>query len=53
MLVVAFLVIDKSNRIRFLKKTFLVANISLKVIFKIFFFILSGADINFQDWELW
>ena len=53
MLVVALSVVDKANRVRFFKKTFLVANISLKVVLGMFFLTLSGADIDFSAWELW
>ena len=52
-IVVAFLVINKVNRIRFFEKTFLVANISPKVVFRIFFLTLSSADIDFLIWKLW
>ena len=37
------------NQVRFFKKTFLIADISLKVVFGIPFFILSSANINFLD----
>ena len=37
--VTAFLMTDKPNQIRFLKKIFLVANVSLKVVLKMFFLI--------------
>ena len=37
MVVAAFSVIDKANQVRFFKKTFLVANISPKVVFGCFF----------------
>lgn len=53
MVVATFLMIDKANRIKFLKEIFLVANISLKVIFEILFLILNNADVNFFGWELW
>ena len=47
--VAAFLVTDKANRVRFFEETFLVANISSEVVFGMFFIILSGADVNFLD----
>ena len=53
MVVAAFSVVDKANRIRFFKKTFLVANVGLKVVFGILFLTLSNADIDFSVWELW
>ena len=51
--VIAFLVIDKTNWVRFLGKTFLVANVSPEVVFEMPFFTLSSADINFLGEELW
>ena len=44
--------IDKANCIRFFEETFLVANISLEVVFLMFFLILSDVDIDFLDWKL-
>lgn len=49
--VVAFLVTDKANQQRFLKKN-LVANISLKVILEKLFLILSEANIDFLNRKL-
>ena len=46
---VAFLMTDKANRVRFFKKTFLVANVSLKIVLRIFFLILSSTNIEFLD----
>ena len=53
MVVVTFLVVDNVNRVWFLEKTFLMANISLKVVLAMLFFTLSGADIHFLGQELW
>ena len=50
--VVAFLMIDKTNRVKFFEKTFLVANISLKVVLGMLFFTLSSVDIDFLDLKL-
>ena len=47
--VVAFLIIDKANQVRFIKETFLIANVSPKVVLKMFFFTLNSADIDFLD----
>ena len=47
--IAAFSVTDKTNRVRFFKKTFLVANISPKIVFKMFFFTLNNIDIDFLD----
>lgn len=50
--VVAFLVTNKANQIRFFKKTFLFANDSLEIVLEILFFTLSDADIDFLGQEL-
>ena len=52
MVVAAFLVIDKANWVRFFEKTFLMANVCLKVVFKMFFLTLSSANVDFLGWEL-
>lgn len=48
-IITAFLVTDKANQIRFIEEIFLVANICLKVVFEIIFFILSDADVDVLD----
>ena len=53
MVVAAFSVINKANQVRFFKKTFLMANINLKVVFGMLFVTLSGANIDFLGRELW
>ena len=53
MVVAAFSIINKANWVKFFKKIFLVANISLEVVFGMFFLILSSINIDFLDWELW
>ena len=53
MVVAAFLVTKKTNRVRFFEETFLVANVSPKVVFGMPFLTLSDADVDFLDWELW
>ena len=45
--VVAFLVMDKANRVRFFEKTFLVVNVSPEVVFGMYFLILSSVDVDF------
>ena len=52
MVVAAFLVIDKANQVRFFEGTFLVANVSSEVVFKILFLNLSGADVDFLERKL-
>ena len=46
-IVTVFLMIDQADRVRFFKKIFLVANIILDIVFKIFFFTLRDVNINF------
>ena len=52
MVVAAFLVEDKANRVRFFEETFLVANVSPEVVLGMPFLTLSGADIDFSGREL-
>ena len=49
----AFLLTKKANWIRFFEETFSVANISLKIVFKILFFVLNNTDIDFLGQELY
>ena len=49
MLAATFLLMDKENQIRFFEETFLIANVSPKVVFMMLFLILSSADINVLD----
>ena len=49
--VAACSVMHKVNQVKFFEKTFLVANINPKVVFEIFFLILSNANIDFLDLE--
>ena len=52
MVVVAFSVTDKANRVRFFEETFLVANVSPEVVLRMPFLTLSGADVDFSGREL-
>ena len=52
MVVVAFSVTDKANRARFFEETFLVANVSLKIVLGMPFLTMSGADVDFLGREL-
>ena len=52
MMVVAFLVTDKANQVRFFEETFLVANVSPEVVLGMPFLTLSGADVDFSGREL-
>ena len=47
MVVAAFSMVDKANRVRFFEETFLVANVSPEVVLGIPFLTMSGADIDF------
>ena len=51
--VVALLVVDKVNQVRFFEEIFWVSNISPEVVFGIFFLPLSSMDMNFLGRELW
>ena len=50
--VTAYLVVDKVNRIRFFQETFLMANVSPEVVFKMLFLTMSNVDADFSGWEL-
>ena len=52
MVVTVFSVTDKSNQVKFFEETFLVANVSPKVILGMSFLTLSGADVDFLGREL-
>ena len=52
MVVAAFSVENKANRVRFFEETFLVANVSPEVVLGMPFLTLSGADVDFSGREL-
>ena len=52
MVVAAFLVTDQADKVKFFEKIFLVANVSLDMIFRMPFLILSDADVKFQKRKL-
>ena len=52
MVVAAFSVTDKVNRVKFFEETFLVANVSPEVVLGILFLTLSGANVDFLDRDL-
>ena len=52
MVVPTFSVVDKANQVRFFEKTFLMAKVSSEVVFRIFFFTMSGANVDFSKQEL-
>ena len=47
MVVSAPLVMDKANLIEFFEKTFLMANVSPKIVLGMSFFTLSSADVEY------
>ena len=49
----AISIIDKANQVKFFEKTFLVANVNSKIVFRMFFFTLSNANINFLGQKLY
>ena len=52
MVVAAFSIEEKAIQVRFFEETFLVANVSPKVVLGIFILTLSGADVDFLKREL-
>ena len=46
--VAAILVINQANRLRLFEETFLLANVNPDMLLRIFFFTLSGANIDFK-----
>ena len=52
MVVAAFSMEDKANRVGFFEKTFLVANVSPEIVLGMPFLTLSGADVDFSGREL-
>ena len=52
MIVAVFLVTDQVDRVKFFEKTFLIINISLDVVFGMFFLTLSSANVNFSKRKL-
>ena len=49
----AFLVGDKANWVRFFEETFLMANVSPKVVFGMLFLTSSSANVDFLGREPW
>ena len=52
MVVAAFSVENKVNQVRFFEETFLVANVSPEIVFRMSFLTLSGANVDFLGREL-
>ena len=53
MVVAAFSVTNPANKVKFFEEIFLVTNISPDIFLGMFFFTLSGADIDFPKREFW
>ena len=51
-IVSTFFILDKNNKKRFFKKSFLSANIKLNIVLKIFFLIINNVNIDFQAQDL-
>lgn len=49
--IAGFQILKKLNRVYFFKKIFLLANISIDIIFEMFFLIFSNTNILFIDWK--
>ncbi len=52
MVVSIFSLLDKDGKEWFFEESFLLTKVKLDVIFRIFFLIMSNANINFQAWDL-
>lgn len=50
--VATFLLTNKANQEKFFEEKFLVANVSLKVVFKMLFLTLNSINIDFLHWKL-
>ena len=51
MVIMAFSMVDQDIKVKFFEKTSLVANVSLDIVFRMFFFTLSNANIDFLKKE--
>lgn len=51
-IIAVFLVNNKDKNSCFFKKTFLLANISIDIVFGMSIPIFNNVEINFTDWEL-
>lgn len=50
--IASFLIEYKRRKSQFFEKIFLLANISINIVLKIFFLTLSNMEINFMNWKL-
>lgn len=51
-IITSFQILNKLKKVRYFQKIFLVANINIKIVFEIFFFIFSNININFTQKKL-
>ena len=51
--VAAFSVVDKANRVKLFEETFLIANVSPEVVLGILFLTLNSANVDFSSRKLW
>lgn len=51
-MITLFLIDDKYKRFRFFKKTFLLADINIDIIFRLLFFTLSNVKTHFNNLKL-
>ena len=52
MVVSTFSILNKDERERFFKRSFLLANIQPDVVLRMFFLTINNVDIDFQAWDL-
>ena len=52
MIVFIFFILDKDNRERFFKKSFILTDIKLDIVLRIFFLIINNTNIDFQAQNL-
>ena len=52
MVVFIFFILDKDGREKFFEKSFLLADVKLDSIFKIFFLTINNIGVDFQAWNL-
>ena len=43
-----FFILDKDSRERFFKKSFLLTNVKLNIVFEMFFLTINNVNINFS-----
>ena len=51
--VFTFSILNKDNKKRFFKESFLLANVKLDIVLKMLFLIMSNVDVNFQAQDLY